>query len=128
MGLLLAPLGVLLPRRRGAAVGHRPIRHAVARGGARQYGIAMREALTIVFRREHLRRTLKIAFIVGCLLTTINQFDVFLDGRENAITFVKVVLNFCVPFCVSNLGLLAGKKAEKEALAAYASEAAAPGR
>ncbi len=80
----------------------------------------MREALTIVFQREHLRRTLKIAFVVGCILTTINQIDVFIEGRETAITFVKVVLNFCVPFCVSNLGLLAAKKVEHEAAEANA--------
>ena len=75
----------------------------------------MREALSIVFRREHLRKTLKIAFIVGCVLTMINQLDVFIVGDQTAITFVKTGLNFCVPFVVSNLGLLAGKRAEKEA-------------
>ena len=74
----------------------------------------MSEALQIVFRREHLRKTLKIALIVGCVLTTINQLDVFLRGDATAVTFVKTGLNFCVPFVVSNLGLLAGKRAEAE--------------
>lgn len=75
-----------------------------------------RESLAIVFQREHLKKTLKIAFIVGCVLTTINQLDVFLKGDATALTAVKTGLNFCVPFIVSNLGLLAGKRAELEAM------------
>lgn len=75
----------------------------------------MRDALRIVVRREHLRRTLKIALVVGCLLTAINQLDVFLHGDATALTLVKTGLNFCVPFVVSNLGLLAGKRAERAA-------------
>lgn len=74
----------------------------------------MRAALSIVFRREHLRKTLKIALIVGCILTLINQLDVFLNDEATTVTFVKTGLNFCVPFVVSNLGLLAGKGAEAE--------------
>lgn len=74
----------------------------------------MSEALRIVFDPVHLRKTLKIALIVGCVLTTINQLDVFLGGDATAITFAKTGLNFCVPFVVSNLGLLAGKRAEAE--------------
>lgn len=74
----------------------------------------MRSSIEIVLRPEHLRKTLKIALIVGCVLTTINQLDVFIRGDATTITFVKAGLNFCVPFVVSNLGLLAGKRAEAE--------------
>jgi hypothetical protein len=70
----------------------------------------MRDALDIVLDPAHLRRTLKIALVVGCVLTAINQLDVFLQGDATAATFVKTALNFCVPFVVSNLGLLAGKR------------------
>jgi hypothetical protein len=74
----------------------------------------VREALRICFRREHLRRTLRIALVVGIVLTAINQADVILAGDATALTWVKTGLNFCVPFVVSNLGLLAGKGAEHE--------------
>ncbi len=73
-----------------------------------------REALRICFRREHLRRTVKIALIVGTILTLINQLDVIVKGDATTITWVKGGLNYCVPFIVSNLGLLAGKRAEAE--------------
>jgi hypothetical protein len=76
----------------------------------------MREALAICLRPEHLRRTLKIALVVGTILTLINQLDVIVGGDATTITWVKTGMNYCVPFIVSNLGLLAGKRAEAEAL------------
>jgi hypothetical protein len=74
------------------------------------------QALSIVFRREHLRRTVRIALVVGVILTLINQLDVFIKGDATALTWIKTALNFCVPFVVSNLGLLAGKRAEAAGL------------
>lgn len=74
----------------------------------------MRDALRICFRREHLRRTVRIALVVGLVLTAINQADVIIGGDATAATWIKTGLNFCVPFVVSNLGLLAGKRAEAD--------------
>ncbi len=73
--------------------------------------MTVREALRICGRREHLRRTIRIALVVGTLLTLINQLDVILGGDATALIWVKAGLNYCVPFVVSNLGLLAGKRA-----------------
>ena len=72
----------------------------------------VREALRICMRPEHLRQTLRIALVVGLILTAINQADVILGGDATIATWIKAALNFCVPFIVSNLGLLAGKRAE----------------
>jgi hypothetical protein len=74
----------------------------------------VREAVRICLRPEHLRRTVKIALVVGTILTIINQLDVIIGGDATARTGVKIGLNYCVPFIVSNLGLLAGKRAEVE--------------
>jgi hypothetical protein len=68
-----------------------------------------RAALTYCGRREHLRRTIPIALVVGVVLTAINQLDVILGGDATAGTWVKCGLNFAVPFIVSNLGLLSGR-------------------
>jgi hypothetical protein len=76
--------------------------------------VTVSEALRICGRPEHLRRTIRIALVVGTILTLINQADVILSGDATAITGVKCALNYCVPFVVSNLGLLAGKRAERE--------------
>lgn len=72
---------------------------------------AVREALAYCGQPRHLRRTGRIALVVGVVLTGINQADVLIGGRATAITFVKVPLNFAVPLIVSSLGLLAGRRA-----------------
>jgi len=72
----------------------------------------VQEAFRIVMQRKHLRRTVKIALVVGTILTLFNQGDVIIRGDATALTWVKAALNYCVPFVVSNLGLLAGKRAE----------------
>jgi hypothetical protein len=74
---------------------------------------ALRAALAYCARREHLRRTLRIALVIGIVLTAINQLDVILRGDATAITFVKCGLNFVVPFIVSNLGLLSGRSSQE---------------
>ena len=68
-----------------------------------------RLALAYCLQPAHLRRTTRIALVVGVLLTTINQLDVLLGGDATALTYVKCALNFVVAFVVSNLGLLAGR-------------------
>jgi hypothetical protein len=80
--------------------------------GAEPSRLGVKEALAVCMRREHLGRTLRIALVVGVILTLINQADVIIGGDATARTWVKVALNFCVPFVVSNLGLLAGTRAE----------------
>jgi hypothetical protein len=76
----------------------------------------MREAVRYCLRSEHLARTLRIALVVGTILTAINQGNVILGGDATTLTWVKTVLNYCVPFVVSNLGLLAGRRATDEGL------------
>jgi hypothetical protein len=68
-----------------------------------------RAALAYCRRREHLRKTIPIALVVGLVLTSINQLDVILGGDAAAGTWVKCGMNFVVPFIVSNLGLLSGR-------------------
>jgi hypothetical protein len=72
------------------------------------------EALRIVMRPEHLRRTVRIALVVGTILTLINQADVIAGGDATTVTWLRAGANYLVPFIVSNLGLLAGKRAERE--------------
>ena len=71
--------------------------------------------MAIVRRPEHLRRTLGIALVVGTILTLVNQADVIIGGDATALTWIKCVANYVTPFIVSNLGLLAGKAAERRA-------------
>jgi hypothetical protein len=70
----------------------------------------VRAALSYCARPEHLRRTTRIAFVVGIVLTLVNQSGVLFDGHPTAVTWVRCGLNFVVPFVVSNLGLLSGRR------------------
>jgi hypothetical protein len=70
-----------------------------------------REALRYCLERRHLRRTVRIALVVGVVLTAINQLDVIASGDATTTTWIKCALNFVVPFVVSNLGLLSGRAA-----------------
>lgn len=65
-----------------------------------------REALSVVAYRPHLRRTVRVALIVGTILFSINQLDVVLRGKATAMTYFKSALTYLVPFCVSNYGIL----------------------
>jgi len=65
-------------------------------------------------RRPNLRRTSRIALVVGTVLTLINQADVIARGHATNLTWVKVGMNFVVPFVVSNLGVLAASKTMHE--------------
>ncbi len=71
----------------------------------------MREALAYCVRREHLRRTVRIAFVVGLLLTAVNQGAVIFGGDASTLTWVRSAANFLIPFVVSNIGLLSGRAA-----------------
>ena len=70
----------------------------------------IRDAFAFCAQRRNLSRTIRIAVVVGVILTLINQGSVILDGHATAAAWVRCVLNFVVPFLVSNAGLLAGRR------------------
>ena len=65
------------------------------KGGARRF-------LVQWFRRETVNRALKIAGVVGPILTLINQYDVLLRLEFSLLFWIKVLLTFSVPYCVSS--------------------------
>ncbi len=48
------------------------------------------------------RRSLIVAAVVGTLLNTINQGDIFVTG--GLVNWFKVALTYCVPFLVATYG------------------------
>ena len=66
-------------------------------------------AIAFCCRRSNLRRTIRIALVVGLILTLINQGAVIASGDTSIGTWVRCGLNFVVPFLVSNAGLLSGR-------------------
>ncbi|MBT2405421.1 MULTISPECIES: nitrate/nitrite transporter NrtS [unclassified Streptomyces] len=45
-----------------------------------------------------------IALVVGTLLSLVNQGSVLFAGAATAVTWVRVLVNYLVPFCVSSAG------------------------
>jgi hypothetical protein len=67
---------------------------------------SLREAFGVVTCRRNLSRTLLTALVVGTVLFGINQLDVVVRGRATALVWFKIGLTYCVPFAVSNIGIL----------------------
>ena len=61
------------------------------------------EAFHLWFARTTLRKTIRIALVVGTILCVINL-------GFHLPTGIKVVLNFLVPFCVSSIGVLSATR------------------
>ena len=71
----------------------------------------LQQAIAYCAQPAHLRRTLRIALVVGLLLTLINQGAVIAGGDASAATWARCALNFVTPFVVSNLGVATSRPA-----------------
>jgi hypothetical protein len=72
-----------------------------------------REALHVVAAPHNLRRTVFVALLVGTILFCINQLNFVLEGKADAVLWVKVGLTYIVPFCVANSGILIATRRPK---------------
>ena len=61
----------------------------------------------IVFERGIVRRSLILAAIVGTILNFINQGDAFVAGTH--LVAWKIVLTYCVPYCVATYGAVTAR-------------------
>ena len=59
--------------------------------------------IEIVTRADVLLRALKMASIVGIVLAIINHGDHILLGTMTVTNWIKILITFCVPFCVSTI-------------------------
>lgn len=65
---------------------------------------------TACLARPVLRRTSAIAVFVGICLVLINQLPALTRGPLTAALWIRVALDFLVPFAVSNLGVLTASR------------------
>lgn len=72
----------------------------------------LREDLAYCLRPAHLRRTTRIALVVGTLLTLVNQGTLIVGGHATTLTWLRCAANFLIPLVISNLGLLGGRVAD----------------
>ncbi len=81
-----------------------------AGGGSRPLWSTLREALGVIKYPPHIRKTVRVALIVGTVIFCINQLDVVLRGQATVFTYLKGALTYVVPFCVSNYGILVASR------------------
>ena len=61
----------------------------------------MKRWLSIAARRDVIISSLKVCAVVGTTLVLINYFDRILAGTLSDIDYFKILLTYCVPYCVS---------------------------
>ncbi len=61
----------------------------------------MQSWVRIALRPDIVRRSRKVALIVGTILVAINYGDRLLVGDIGIVEAMKMVLTYCVPYCVS---------------------------
>lgn len=52
------------------------------------------------------------ALLVGTVLSLVNQGALIAAGRDDGGTWVRVAVNFVVPFCVASVGFLSARRIE----------------
>ena len=67
--------------------------------------------LATVFSAPSLSRCVPIAVLVGTLLSLVNQGAVIASGDVTAATWLRVLFNYLVPFCVSSAGFFSCRRA-----------------
>jgi hypothetical protein len=72
------------------------------------------EAVVVLRQPVVLRRTVRIALLVGTILSAINQGGVILGGHATLVLWLRVVANYLIPFGVSNAGVLSATRVPDE--------------
>ena len=67
----------------------------------------------IVTRTDVILRAFKMACLVGVVLALINHGDHILLGTMTVTNWIKVLVTFCVPFCVSTISSVLAIKKEQ---------------
>jgi hypothetical protein len=58
----------------------------------------------IAFDAVTVRRSLRVALVVGSILIAINYGDRIVTGTLSALDIAKMGLTYCVPYCVATYG------------------------
>jgi hypothetical protein len=67
----------------------------------------------LALRKDILARGLKIGAVVGTLLTAINYGDVLIAGEVLPLMYWKILMTYCVPFCVSTYASVEAARATR---------------
>lgn len=64
------------------------------------------DAARLILRGVTYRTASRVALVVGTILSTVNQGAVIADGHATTATWIRVVVNYLVPYTVASIGYL----------------------
>jgi hypothetical protein len=64
------------------------------------------EAVALVLRGRTARIAVPVASVVGTVISTVNQADVIVGGHATGVTWVRIAINYLVPFIVASVAYL----------------------
>ena len=65
------------------------------------------EAVVLIARGVTFSTAIRVAAVVGTLLSVVNQSAVIAAGHASIATWIRVAVNYLVPYIVSSIGYLA---------------------
>ena len=65
------------------------------------------EACVLIARGYTARTSIRVALVVGSLLSAVNQGNVIMSGHVGVTAGLRIATNYVVPFFVSSVGYLA---------------------
>jgi hypothetical protein len=69
------------------------------------------EAMRMFLRGHTVRTACPTALVVGTVLSAVNQGAVLVDGQASASTWLRIAINYLVPFLVASFGYLSARRA-----------------
>ena len=69
--------------------------------------------IELFVRKDVVFRAFKIALIVGVILAGINHGDHIIKGEMTDNNWIKIIITFCVPYCVSSFSSAMAIKKEQ---------------
>ena len=73
-----------------------------------------REIVGVLTQPQHLRRIVIVALVVGTAFFAMNQLSLVLAGRATPLVWLKAVLTYMTPLCVSSIGVLSATHRPKQ--------------
>ena len=65
-----------------------------------------RDAVVLIVQGVTYRTASRVALVVGTILSAVNQGTVIANGSAVATTWVRVAINYVVPYTVASIGYL----------------------
>jgi len=68
------------------------------------------QALALFLRGRTARTAAPVAAVVGTVLSAVNQGDVLVSGAAGGSTWIRIAVNYLVPFLVASFGFLSARR------------------